>query len=255
MAPGVGGRGSRRRRRAHARLADGPRPYRPDRDRLRRVVGTRARRRRGARGGRCERRHAGPPPGRARAGGRSDRRHGRGGRRPRGRRHRAGRSYRSRHVRRTRHHRAQRRRPSAGAGGRDRRRPGPGRRGAPATPCRTARDERATAPAGERPGTDRARQLAGRARADRPSRADERGAPRRRRLHEIARERARAERAHGQLYGEGGPPAEEVAKIPARRLGEPRELGDLVAFLCSKQASYVSGTHIPVDGGLYRGLL
>jgi 3-oxoacyl-[acyl-carrier protein] reductase len=58
-----------------------------------------------------------------------------------------------------------------------------------------------------------------------------------------------------ELYGAGGPPAEEIAKIPARRLGEPRELGDLVAFLCSRQASYVSGTHIPVDGGLYRGLL
>jgi 3-oxoacyl-[acyl-carrier protein] reductase len=58
-----------------------------------------------------------------------------------------------------------------------------------------------------------------------------------------------------ELYGEAGPPPEEIAKIPARRLGEPRELGDLVAFLCSKRASYVSGTHIPVDGGLYRGLL
>jgi len=58
-----------------------------------------------------------------------------------------------------------------------------------------------------------------------------------------------------ELYGPDGPPAEDVARIPARRLGEPRELGDLVAFLCSKQASYVSGTHIPVDGGLYRGLL
>jgi 3-oxoacyl-[acyl-carrier protein] reductase len=58
-----------------------------------------------------------------------------------------------------------------------------------------------------------------------------------------------------ELYGEGGPPADEIAKIPAQRLGEPRELGDLVAFLCSRRASYVSGTHIPVDGGLYRGLL
>jgi 3-oxoacyl-[acyl-carrier protein] reductase len=58
-----------------------------------------------------------------------------------------------------------------------------------------------------------------------------------------------------ELYGADGPAQEEVAKIPARRLGEPRELGDLVAFLCSKRASYVSGTHIPVDGGLYRGLL
>ena len=58
-----------------------------------------------------------------------------------------------------------------------------------------------------------------------------------------------------ELYGSEGPPADEIAKIPARRLGEPRELGDLVAFLCSSRGSYVSGTHIPVDGGLHRGLL
>jgi 3-oxoacyl-[acyl-carrier protein] reductase len=58
-----------------------------------------------------------------------------------------------------------------------------------------------------------------------------------------------------ELYGPDGPPAEDLARIPAGRLGEPRELGDLVAFLCSAQASYISGTHIPVDGGLYRGLL
>src|SRR5206468_10175901 len=58
-----------------------------------------------------------------------------------------------------------------------------------------------------------------------------------------------------ELYGPDGPPAEEIAKIPARRLGEPRELGDLVAFLCSRRASYISGNHIPVDGGLHRGLL
>jgi 3-oxoacyl-[acyl-carrier protein] reductase len=58
-----------------------------------------------------------------------------------------------------------------------------------------------------------------------------------------------------ELYGDDGPPPDEIAKIPARRLGRPRELGDLVAFLCSRRASYVSGTHITVDGGLYRGLL
>ena len=58
-----------------------------------------------------------------------------------------------------------------------------------------------------------------------------------------------------ELYGPDGPPKEDLARIPAGRLGEPRELGDLVAFLCSKRASYISGTHIPVDGGLYRGLL
>lgn len=58
-----------------------------------------------------------------------------------------------------------------------------------------------------------------------------------------------------ELYGPDGPSAEELERIPARRLGDPRELGDLVAFLCSARASYVSGTHIPVDGGVYRGLL
>jgi 3-oxoacyl-[acyl-carrier protein] reductase len=58
-----------------------------------------------------------------------------------------------------------------------------------------------------------------------------------------------------ELYGPHRPPAEEIARIPARRLGEPGELGALVAFLCSGRASYISGTHIPVDGGLYRGLL
>jgi 3-oxoacyl-[acyl-carrier protein] reductase len=58
-----------------------------------------------------------------------------------------------------------------------------------------------------------------------------------------------------ELYGADGPPAEDLARIPAGRIGRPRELGDLVAFLCSSRASYVSGTHIQVDGGLYRGLL
>ena len=33
-----------------------------------------------------------------------------------------------------------------------------------------------------------------------------------------------------ELYGPGGPPTEDLARIPARRLGEPRELGDLVAL-------------------------
>ena len=52
------------------------------------------------------------------------------------------------------------------------------------------------------------------------------------------------------MYGEN-PPAEEVEKIPARRFGRPRELGDVVCFLCSEQASYVNGSIISVDGVLY----
>ncbi|HEY2327496.1 MAG TPA: SDR family oxidoreductase [Gaiellaceae bacterium] len=58
-----------------------------------------------------------------------------------------------------------------------------------------------------------------------------------------------------ELYGPGGPPAEELAQIPAGRLGAPREFGDVVCFLASSRASYVSGTTIPVDGGQAHGLL
>ena len=56
-----------------------------------------------------------------------------------------------------------------------------------------------------------------------------------------------------QVYGEN-PPLEEVEKIPARRFGRARELGDVVCFLCSEQASYVNGSIISVDGGLTRSL-
>ena len=43
--------------------------------------------------------------------------------------------------------------------------------------------------------------------------------------------------------------------IPLRRLGEPREIGDVVCFLASDRAAYVTGATIAVDGGLTRGLL
>jgi 3-oxoacyl-[acyl-carrier protein] reductase len=51
-----------------------------------------------------------------------------------------------------------------------------------------------------------------------------------------------------------GPTEADLAAIPLRRLGTPREIGDLVAFLCSERAAYISGTVIPVDGGLLRSL-
>jgi 3-oxoacyl-[acyl-carrier protein] reductase len=46
--------------------------------------------------------------------------------------------------------------------------------------------------------------------------------------------------------------AEEAAQreVPAARLGHPEEYGDLVAFLCSDRAAYITGTVIPIDGGL-----
>jgi 3-oxoacyl-[acyl-carrier protein] reductase len=39
-------------------------------------------------------------------------------------------------------------------------------------------------------------------------------------------------------------------RVPAGRLGTPDEYGDLVAFLCSERAAYLTGTVIPLDGGL-----
>jgi 3-oxoacyl-[acyl-carrier protein] reductase len=48
--------------------------------------------------------------------------------------------------------------------------------------------------------------------------------------------------------------AEEAARteVPAGRLGQPEEYGDLVAFLCSERAAYLTGTVIPLDGGFLR---
>jgi 3-oxoacyl-[acyl-carrier protein] reductase len=42
------------------------------------------------------------------------------------------------------------------------------------------------------------------------------------------------------------------AEVPAGRLGRPEEYGDLVAFLCSERAAYITGAVIPIDGGLLR---
>lgn len=52
-----------------------------------------------------------------------------------------------------------------------------------------------------------------------------------------------------------GNSAEEIKKarenkIPMKRLGKTEEYGHLVAFLASEYASYLTGTSIPLDGGL-----
>jgi 3-oxoacyl-[acyl-carrier protein] reductase len=45
-----------------------------------------------------------------------------------------------------------------------------------------------------------------------------------------------------------------VEEIPARRFGTPAEFAAAVAFLASARASYISGTVLPIDGGLVRSL-
>jgi 3-oxoacyl-[acyl-carrier protein] reductase len=52
-----------------------------------------------------------------------------------------------------------------------------------------------------------------------------------------------------------GPGEADLAAIPLRRLGTTREIGDVVCFLASDRAAYVTGVTLGVDGGLMRGLL
>ena len=48
------------------------------------------------------------------------------------------------------------------------------------------------------------------------------------------------------LYNE----QEYIDVIPARRIGDPREVGRLCAFLVSDEAAYVTGACVTIDGGL-----
>ena len=49
--------------------------------------------------------------------------------------------------------------------------------------------------------------------------------------------------------------ARAYAAVPLKRPARPQEIGDVVAFLLSDRASYITGAMIPIDGGLVRSLL
>ncbi len=49
--------------------------------------------------------------------------------------------------------------------------------------------------------------------------------------------------------------AENERAIPLGRYGDPEEFANVVAFLASERASYLTGVTLQVDGGMYRGVL
>jgi len=49
--------------------------------------------------------------------------------------------------------------------------------------------------------------------------------------------------------------SEATSVIPLRRMGRPEEVADVVAFLASERASYITGSLVIVDGGLHRAMI
>jgi 3-oxoacyl-[acyl-carrier protein] reductase len=70
-------------------------------------------------------------------------------------------------------------------------------------------------------------------------------------INTIATGRFATERL-AEAFGGSLEEAERVAgeQVPAGRLGTPEEFGDLAAFICSERAAYLTGTVIPLDGGM-----
>jgi 3-oxoacyl-[acyl-carrier protein] reductase len=62
-------------------------------------------------------------------------------------------------------------------------------------------------------------------------------------------------RVHRQNSSEDQVRRDMAASIPAGRLGRAEDFGGLCAFLCSRQAGYITAQNIAIDGGLVRGLI
>src|SRR5271169_5575984 len=87
-------------------------------------------------------------------------------------------------------------------------------------------------------------------------------APYRIHVHNIAHDQIMTEPLTEILYARAkslGTTPDELFKrlsetIPVRRMGQPNEIGDLCAYLCSPQAGYLTGQTIVVDGGVNRSI-
>ena len=73
-------------------------------------------------------------------------------------------------------------------------------------------------------------------------------------VNDVATGRFATERLAANWGGWERMESEAAKEIPAGRLGTPEEYGDLVAFLASERAAYITGSSIPLDGGLLRSI-
>ena len=40
-----------------------------------------------------------------------------------------------------------------------------------------------------------------------------------------------------------------IAGVPQHKIGQPENVADVILFLCSAQASYITGQYLAIDGG------
>lgn len=69
------------------------------------------------------------------------------------------------------------------------------------------------------------------------------------RIHQL-----NAKKAEQQGISQEDVRSDMESKVPVKRIGDPKEYGYLVAFLASEQAAFITGTQIPIDGGLLKSL-
>ena len=60
-------------------------------------------------------------------------------------------------------------------------------------------------------------------------------------------------RFHGRDLGHAM--EDRLALVPSGRFGKPEEVADFICFLASERASFITGLHIPVDGGQVRSTI